>query len=104
MKKYSWLFYIVIFIGVLVLFCLFIPPKIKLVNKETIVELGIGEKYVEPGYSANYLIKDLTSNVKVKNNINVNKMGKYEVNYSLKFGLYNIKAKRNVIVKDAHLH
>lgn len=56
-------------------------PKINLKGEKTIYLIK-GEKYKEPGYEAtDNCIKNMTEKVKVTNNININKVGKYEINY-----------------------
>ena len=59
-----------------------INPEIKL--KGNNVKIYVGEKYNEPGYSAsdNY-DGEITKDVKVTNNIDTAKVGKYEVVYSV---------------------
>lgn len=58
-------------------------PKINLKGEKTIYLIK-GEKYKEPGYEAtDNCIKNMTEKVKVTNNININKVGKYEINYEV---------------------
>ena len=47
------------------------------------VAIPLGGTYVEPGYSASLGDDDLTSEVKVTNNINNQELGRYEVRYSV---------------------
>ena len=76
-------------------------PEIKLKGKETI-EIYIGDKYSEPGFSAkdNY-DGDITKNIEVKNNINNKKAGTYEITYSVADSSNNkTEVKRKIIVKE----
>ncbi len=73
-------------------------PKITLAGNK-IVTLTIGEKYVEPGYTA----KDpkdglLTKNVKITSGIDFNKAGTYEILYQVK-NKNGIKAEAHRFVK-----
>ena len=73
--------------------------EITLVGDETIY-LYRNEGYVETGFSAkDSKGNDITDKVKVENNIDITKSGKYEVKYSVED---NIKI-RKVIVKEAEL-
>lgn len=58
-------------------------PKIDLVGSNNIYLL-LNDKYVEPGYKAyDDCDGDITARVIVSNNVNVNKVGKYQVTYSV---------------------
>ena len=83
MKKGSLIYVIIgivllIIIGLIIFFSL---PKIKLVGND--VNVLLEGEYVEPGYKATKFFKDVTNQVVVTNNIDVNKVGNYEVSYSL---------------------
>ncbi len=55
-----------------------------LMLKATTCFVRVGSKYVEPGYTAHDSLEgDLTSKVKVKNNIDTSKSGEYRVEYSV---------------------
>ena len=76
-----------------------ISPEIKLVGEN--VSFYVGENYKEPGYNAsdNY-DGDITSNVKVTNNIDNKKVGTYEVIYTVIDSSNNsFEVKRKVEVK-----
>lgn len=89
---------IAIFVLVFILISPFIFIKIRLIgNKNTIINYG--DKYSESGYKLKVFGKDLTSDVKVVDNVK-EEIGTYEVNYSYKFLFYNISTKRIVEVKD----
>ena len=57
-------------------------PSISLKGKNpTIVKYQ--SKYVEKGYKASYLGKDITKSVKVRGNVNSKKLGEYKIKYLL---------------------
>lgn len=96
MKKGSLVFTIcvVLFVVIMGIIIFLALPKIKLVgdNQNILLE---GE-YVEPGYKATKLFKDMTKDVVVTNNIDNTKVGMYEVVYKLK----TKEVKRNVRVYE----
>lgn len=98
-KKYviSIIAIILLLIGIIVLF--FWPPKFELKNGENIT-LKYGQKYKEPGYKVTRFGKDYTKKVKVKNKINKNKLGTYEVIYEVKIAGINFKQIRKVKISD----
>lgn len=75
-------------------------PKINLKGEKTIYLIK-GEKYKELGYEAtDNCIKNMTEKVKVTNNININKVGKYEINYEASDGFNNTVVNRIVYVYE----
>ena len=98
-KKYviSIIAIILLLIGIIILF--FWPPKFELKNGENIT-LKYGQKYKEPGYKVTRFGKDYTKKVKVKNKINKNKLGTYEVIYEVKIAGINFKQIRKVKISD----
>ncbi len=69
---------------------------------ENIIELEKGEEYIEKGSKATDSDgNDITNDIKITNNININKYGEYKVIYEVsdKYGNKAIKL-RKVIVKD----
>lgn len=77
----------------------FFVPYIDL-NGSSEVIINYKEKYVDKGYVAKVGGKNISSLVKVSNNINSEKLGEYRVVYKLKKSIFNIKKIRKVIVKD----
>ena len=75
-------------------------PEIKL-NGDSQVNITVNTEYVEPGYKAiDTLDGDLTENVKVTNNIDIKKLGDYEVVYEVKDKAGNLtKVTRKVKVE-----
>lgn len=75
-------------------------PKINLKGEKAIYLIK-GEKYKEPGYEAtDNCIKNMTEKVKVTNNININKVGKYEINYEASDGFNKTVVNRIVYVYE----
>ena len=75
-------------------------PEITLVGEN--IEIYQNEDYKEPGFSAddNY-DKDITTKVKVDNNVDKTKTGEYEITYTVKDSSKNkTKVTRKVIVKE----
>ena len=64
------------------------------------MEITYNTEYVEPGYSATYLLKDINKYVKVSNNIDNTKVGTYRVNYYLKYKIFKFRKTRIVKVID----
>lgn len=74
-----------------------IAPTITL-KGNTIVDVLIGEEYVEEGYSAKDNIDgDITSKVEVSNNINYKKLGSYQITYTVKDSYDNITTIKRTI-------
>lgn len=59
-----------------------LKPNISLRGNEH-MEIEVFSTYVEPGYTASFLFKDVTKKIKVKNDVNVSKIGEYKVFYTL---------------------
>ena len=74
-------------------------PKISLFGEEEVVITYYNE-YVESGYSANILWKDITNKVKINSNLVNNKIGKYKIEYLVDYGFINVKKERYVNIID----
>ena len=74
-------------------------PSIKL-NGSSNVIVEYGSTYNEKGYISKHFGRDISSKVKVKNNINLDKIGKYEVIYSVKNNGLSKNVVRKVSVVD----
>ena len=76
-------------------------PNLELIGSKNIY-LFKGTEYYEKGYKANDNCDgDITDRVKINNNIDINNIGNYKVNYSVSDTLGNINnISRNVIVYD----
>ncbi len=64
------------------------------------IVLEYGQKYEENGFVANIKNKSHVKDVKVTSNVNINKIGTYEINYKLNFLNYSKTLKRTVTIKD----
>lgn len=89
---------VILIIISLIILSPFMFIDIKLIGNKKI-QLDYGEKYSEPGFKAYMFNKEITDEIKVKNNIKQN-IGNYEVSYSYKFLIYKIKRTRKIIVSD----
>lgn len=92
---------IILCVGVIGGFCYYylILPSIKLNGSKSIV-VEYETPYEEKGYIAKHFGKDITSKVKVKDNINPKKIGNYEVVYSVENNGLSKKVIRNVSIVD----
>ena len=79
-------------IGVLIFTSLLTMPRIKLVDKDIVINLD--EEFIDPGYKAYTLWFDITDGVSISSDIDTSKVGKYTVIYKFK----HTKVKRNVRV------
>ena len=85
---------ILIFIGLNL-----ITPKINLQGLSDI-EISYGTDYIENGATATFFGEDITSKIKITNNINTDKVGTYEVIYTVEHKSYKIKKIRTVRIVD----
>lgn len=78
-----------------------LPPTLVLLGEKTI-EIEEGEEYKEAGYKAtDEKGEDLTSNVTIRGNVNVNTPGKYKVEYKITDSQnHTVIKKRTVVVKE----
>lgn len=74
-------------------------PKISLKGAKQITKT-YGDEYVEEGYSAKLLFKDVTDSVKIESNLNIDKVGKYKIKYYVKLGIFKFSKKRIINVID----
>ena len=87
---------VIIIVGIALL--IFLPPKFTL--KQGDIKLEYGQKYQEPGYKVTRLGHDYSSKVKIKNKINYQKIGKYNIIYQVKIGLLTFQDTRKVTIVD----
>ncbi len=94
---------LILLIGILIslnVLYIHLSNSLKLNGKKEI-EINYNETYEELGVKKIKLFnKDLSKNVKIKNNINNKKIGKYKVTYTLKFLMFKISKTRTVNVVD----
>ncbi len=102
--KYKFVFVVisiilVILLGGFMTYYYLLLPDIELKGSKRIV-LDYKEEYVEKGCSASYFDEDLTDDVKVKGKVNSEKLGEYEVTYTVKKGPFKKEVTRTVEVVD----
>ena len=89
-----------IVIAFLVAICfIFFIPNVKLLG-ERIITIKLNEDYKDAGFVATYQGKDITEEVKVKDNIDSDKIGIYEISYTIRKGLFEVEKIRKVKVID----
>ncbi len=69
-------------------------------NGDIKTTINLGSTYEEEYAKAYYLGKDVSKDVDIKNQVNTNKIGEYQVSYTIKEGLIKKTITRLVIVKD----
>ena len=90
--------FLVIAIVIAVCFMFFIPNVKLLGNK--IITIKLNEDYKDKGIKVTYQGKDVSDEVKIKDNIKNDKVGTYKVTYTIKKGLFEIEKIRTVKVID----
>lgn len=91
-----------VFLGIVLVVFIYnflLLPSISL-NGSRYIEIGYKDEYVEKGYKASFLGRDVTKNVRVTGSVNSNKLGTYDVSYTVKEGLFKKKIVRKVRVID----
>lgn len=83
---------------VVIIYSIFLP-RIVLKGKHQEI-INYKEKYVEKGYTAKMIGKDLTSNVKVEGKVNYNKLGDYKIKYIVNVAGIKFTEERIVKVRD----
>ncbi len=86
-------------LAVLVIIYSIFLPRIVLKGKSQEI-INYKEKYVEKGYSAKILGKDLTEDVKVEGKVDYNKLGDYKIKYIVSVGGIKFTEERIVKVRD----
>ena len=98
-KKYVITIIVVLSFLIILSLIFFLPPKFELKKGEEI-SLKYGQNYKEPGFKVTKFGKDYTKKVKVKNKVNKNKLGTYEIIYEVKIAGINFKKIRKVKISD----
>ena len=80
---FGWSIVVILIIFTISLFDLLLLPHINL-NGNKIIFLEFKNNYKELGYKASYQGNDITNNVKVKGQVNSNKLGTYKIIYKVK--------------------
>ena len=81
-----------------VLFNYFMFAHVDLIGKSEVV-LNYKEEYIEKGFTATRVGKDISDEVVIKGKVNTNKLGKYKITYEVP-GLFGKSVVRTVHVKD----
>ena len=79
---------------------LVMSPHIELKGNDKI-EVVVGTKYLEKGYNATYGNSNLNNLVKVKGEVDANKVGEYKIEYKVNYNGITKKIYRTVVVKDS---
>ena len=66
---------------------------------DDVVEIDVNKKYLESGTIANFLGNKI-DNVETKSNLDVTKIGEYEIDYSCNVLFFKKELKRKILVKD----
>lgn len=77
-----------------------LKPQIHL-NGDKTIYVQLNELYEEPGYTAQFFNQDLTDKVISTNNIDVSKLGEYEINYKIKNYFKTSYINRKIVVVDS---
>lgn len=94
--------YLKIIFGIIIfLFFMFylLLPKIYIKGDKEI-SIRYNTEYIDKGYTAKFLLKDISKNISVKNEVDPSKIGSYKVKYYIKVGPIEIKKNRIVHVID----
>lgn len=90
---------IILFITLLIIFYRVTFSSIKIIGKDEI-QINYNEEYKDNGAILKIFNRDLTKKIKVKNNVDNKKIGKYKVTYSVQYLFFDIKKTRTVSVVD----
>ena len=92
---------LILILFILLSLYLLIPPKIILNGEETLV-MEYPNEYIEPGYSARFLWENLSKKVEIKSFVDSNKLGTYEIQYSVKnkLGIFKSVKTRKIKIVD----
>lgn len=91
--------YLFLFVFVALFLYALAMPRITLAGGAS-VQIDFGQEYIEPGYLASWHGEDLTEWVSVTDNIDKDRLGKYEVLYELVYGDIHKTARRKVEIID----
>ena len=92
-------FSMVVLLFFLVTLSIIYTPNI-IIKGSNKMKLTYNKKYHDPGYTATYLGKDVSDDVKVKGKVNPKKLGTYTIKYSIRKGVFSKSITRTVIVLD----
>jgi len=99
-KSFLWLKLLLVGIIIIIVSILFtVMPQLEIIGP-SIIELKYNEKYEEQGAIANYLGKNITKRITISGNVDITKVGKYKVKYTVKYGMFTVFKTRVVEVYD----
>lgn len=98
-KKYFIILLVIVYLLLIDIRVLLKLNNVLTLNDATVV-LSIDEEYKEPGFDASIFFINLKNKVKIENDVNTKKTGKYHITYKLNLLLFTLKKERMVIVKD----
>lgn len=78
---------------------IFFIPNVQLLG-DRIITIKLKEEYRDKGVKATYQGRDVSNQVKIKNNIDSEKVGTYKVTYTIKKGVFEVAKIRTVKVID----
>lgn len=94
-----WLIIILLVFIAFLIYNYMLIPQINLNGKKTII-LNYNEKYIEKGYKATFLGKNITKKVKRIGTVNTKKIGEYKLVYQVKINSFSKTITRKVKVID----
>ncbi len=101
MKKRLLIITIIVEIVLIIATIIIYNPFLKLkINGNATIKISVGEKYTDAGAKASYFKENLTENIKVKSDVDVNKIGEYHVTYTVTRKRTTKEKTRTVIVAD----
>lgn len=90
----------IFFLIIIIFFIIYITiPKIKL-SGSNYLEIPYQNSFIDPGYHATKLGKDITKKIQINSNLINHKVGKYQIIYQTKYLFLTIKKVRNIHIID----
>lgn len=76
-----------------------LSPKLDLIG-DSYIKIEYGNNYIEEGYTATYLGKDITNKVWIEGKIDNSKIGNYKLTYKVKKNNITVKRSRTISIVD----
>ena len=90
---------ILIILSILCIFIYITIPKIKL-NGNKHYQITYKDNFIDPGYTAHKLGKDISNEIIIKSNLIDNTVGNYQITYQIKYLFLTIKKTRYIDIID----
>lgn len=90
---------ILIILSMLSIFIYITIPKIKL-NGDKHYQITYKDNFIDPGYNAHKLGKDISNEIIIKSNLVDNRVGNYQITYQIKYLFLTIKKTRYIDIID----